>query len=285
MKAVEYDKLPAKFKKFRDGIDSLAAEGYWLQKKYDGCFGMAVFHPSGSSEMLSRTGENYSASCKHILHDLETVLAGEAVVVLGEVWHPDAGFPAISGLFRQQKRIASELVFVVNDMIPLDMLSAVPYRERFSALRDTVLSVDLPSIRVAETKFSREWSFPPSTYALAWKGAGGFDGAILRNPEAGYTPGLVKNGEIIKVKPVISLDLKIDAIYSTPGEKTGRPVHTVDVSYRGVTTRVGSGVPHNRDDFSIYDVVEIECMGITDDGKLREPRFKGVRIDKTVADK
>jgi hypothetical protein len=56
------------------------------------------------------------------------------------------------------------------------------------------------------------------------------------------------------------------------------------VTYRGVTTTVGSGVPHNRDDFSIHDIVQIDSMGLTEDGKLREPRFICVRKDKVNPD-
>lgn len=46
MKAVEYDKLPVKFKK-ANPFEGLLDQGYWLQKKYDGCMGIAIESDNG----------------------------------------------------------------------------------------------------------------------------------------------------------------------------------------------------------------------------------------------
>jgi ATP-dependent DNA ligase len=53
-----------------------------------------------------------------------------------------------------------------------------------------------------------------------------------------------------------------------------------------VRSWVGSGVPHNIDvsELAPGAIVEVEAMGLTPDGKLREPRFKGIRYDKAGAD-
>jgi DNA ligase-1 len=96
---------------------------------------------------------------------------------------------------------------------------------------------------------------------------------------------MVKNGEIIKVKPTLSLDLRVLQVHVAEGIKTGRPVHTIDVWYNGVRTRVGSGIPHSFNDVpQAGQIVEIECMGLTLTGALREPRFKGIRLDKEQPD-
>lgn len=290
MKAVEYDKLPALFKK-SFSFASLETLGFWLQRKYDGCFGKAIIRNNRAAcAMLSRTGEDYSKSCAHILDELFEACrddegdAFEPIVFLGEVWASGMKFPDISGAFRRQTQgVQKQLCFVMNDMLLDRMETTAPYTLRFGHLMSFFNDRVLPNLRFAETYQCGMWS-DAMARAVEWQAEGGYDGAILRNPSAGYTFGKVKDGAIIKVKPLLSLDLKIDAIHTEPGEKTGRPVHTIDVTYRGVTTRVGSGVPHNRAEFSIYDIVQIDSLGLTEDGKLREPRFIAVRHDKSEPD-
>lgn len=287
MKAVEHAALPAKFRKQYPHLEALKAAGYWLQRKYDGCFGKATIRADGKHTMESRTGEDYTVSCQHLLDELAE--AGEAglgtdFVVLGEVWHPTWPFPTISGKFRKGAP-CPELHFVANDLVPVWLGTEAPYYERFIELNKLLPPMDGAKTYVAETHKAHCWEDTALDHAIRWKAAGGFDGAILRNPLAGYTVGLVKAGEIVKVKPVLSLDLFVERVGVAIGEKTGRSVYTLDVIYRGVLTTVGSGVPHNRDALpAVGAIIEVECMGLTDDGKLREPRFKGIRHDKEQPD-
>jgi ATP-dependent DNA ligase len=292
MKAVEYDKLPAKYKKATP-FESITDETHWLQPKYDGCFGMAVIHDDpADSRMLSRTGEDYSASCGHILDELRSRVIGSGMnmvfpfVVLGEVWHPEWDFPKISGCFRRQSP-SPELHFVACDLLPEGLTTPVPYSYRLSALMELVpIHAYCPGdYRTYTTENWTAWGTDAQTLARRLKENGQYDGAILRDPTKGYTIGLVKQGEVIKVKPLMSLDLRVWSRGWELGEKTGRKVWTIEVDYKGVKTSVGSGVPHNEEDVPLNNqIVEIECMGITEDGKLREPRFKGIRHDKESAD-
>lgn len=290
MKAVEYDKLPVKFKK-ANPYAMMAANGYWLQKKYDGCFGQAIMRFNGGSQMLSRTGEDYTASCGHILEEIREAADSQSgswddFVVMGEVWRPfdEAKFPAISGQFRRHNPEPT-LRFVANDLVPAGLLSTHSYKERYDDLMQLLPPEPNCLVTVAETYLPGSWSGDPLAYALEWKNAGGFDGAILRNPNAGYTVGLVKQGEIIKVKPVLSLDLRVSMFHVGQGEKTGRPVYTISVDYRGARTEVGSGIPHQLHQCPVVgQIVEVECLGTTEDGRLREPRFKGIRHDKLEPD-
>jgi len=289
LKAIEFDKLAAKVRKQHADVHALQRAGWWLQPKYDGCFGMAVIEPEREMcRMLSRTGEDYTQSCRHILDELH--IAGEGYsaigfVVLGEVWHPKLKFPTISGQFR--KRSPSWLQFMCNDLLPAKLVTEQPYAERFSALREMLPLVEENEgyhCHVVQCDFGRIecWAGSAAAELVA---QGGYDGAILRDPRASYTLGTAREGQIVKVKPTLSLDLAVTAIFVEPGAKTGRPVYTLEVDYRGVRSMVGSGVPHAPGD-EIHEgaIVEVECMGLTEDGKLREPRFKGVRHDKLKAD-
>lgn len=289
LKAVEFDKLSAKFRKAHRDENHLRDRGWLLQPKYDGCFGMAIIRGNGFNQMLSRTGEDYTTSCLHILQELEEAAQEQSggwdeFVVLGEVWHPEYSFPTISGKFR--KRAASDLKFIANDLLPPGLVTAHPY-----ALRLTNLKLLLPEIQGAEVYVSAVENLCFDEHPCAKTAAaelvarGGYDGAILRDPWALYTIGLAREGQIVKVKPALSLDLVVDELKGTTGTKTGRDVYTFSVVYRGVTTWVGSGVPHLLAEVpQPGQIVEVECMGITEDGKLREPRFKGVRHDKLAPD-
>lgn len=289
MKAVEWDKLAAKFKK-ANSQRMAAHAGMWLQRKYDGCFGRAYVHPERSlCTMESREGLDYSKSCAGILDDLhdsaERHYCDDPFVVLGEVWLPDVPFPEISGRFRRQSKGVQELGFVMHDILPPSMESDRPYSKRYYDLRQFYYQGIDNSLSLASTYGVGEWDGDPLEWAITWKAEGGYDGAILRDPDAGYHCGLVKNGEIVKVKPVLSLDLTVHELHMAPGEKTGRPVYTVKVWYRGVETWVGSGVPHAIENVpKLGQIVQIDCMGLTEDGRLREPRFIITRTDKDTPD-
>lgn len=284
MKAVEFDKLSAKFRKqYIDEVD-LQAAGWWLQRKYDGCFGAV---DTTARTMSSRTAEPVQ-SCFHIVADCLHAF-GAGYVVLGEVWHPTFKFPTISGHFRRHSP-APDLVFVVNDVLTNAEFeagySSRPYSERFEQFEKAVARYCSPQLLTAVTYCSyAEPACSAVIRAAEWQAAGGYDGAILRDPTSAWTRGTVKNGELVKVKPTLSLDLKVVGFMLKPGAKTGRGVVTLDVDYKGVITTVGSGVPHDlKGETTVGSIIEVECLGITEDGKLREPRFKGVRFDKLQPD-
>lgn len=291
LKAVEHDKLPVKFKKRYPTVQSLADAGWWTQRKYDGCMGIAHMRFDGGSTMQSRTGEDYTPSCGSILEEIREAADEQSgswddFVVIGEVWQPieEAAFPAISGTFRRQKPGVNNLRFMVHDLLPPGLVTDTAYRLRFADLCELFPPMDINEAKVHVVKTYQNEA-EPEACALLWQGKGGYDGAILRDPDAGYTIGTVKAGEIVKVKPTLSLDLLVVKINKAEGVKTGRDVWTFDVVYKGVTTTVGSGVPHDIRGINANEcIAEIECLGITEDGKLREPRFKGLRFDKVKAD-
>ena len=85
-----------------------------------------------------------------------------------------------------------------------------------------------------------------------------------------------------------SLDLRAVDWFWGNGKHSGRAGGIV-VEYRGVKTQVGTGFSDQErediaDNGAIDVIAEIEFMELTEDGKLREPRFKGWRFDKTEPD-
>ena len=206
--------------------------------------------------------------------------------LIGEAWMPDADFPTINGTFRR-KRTQAQLRFALFDRSNWQPGEEVPqlgdertYYQRMNGLDEVLYSEEYV---IPVPHFNGDLD-EANKLAAEWKAKGGFDGAIARDPHQPYVVGRCKH-EVIKLKPVLSLDLRVTERHITYGEKTGREVYTITVAYRGVATDVGSGMPHSREELpQIGAIVEVECMGLTPDGKLREPRFKGIRYDKTEAD-
>lgn len=290
LKAVEYDKLAVKTRKAYPDLKALQAAGWWLQRKYDGCFGMAVVREDRTGQMLSRTGEDYTASCRHILAELVDAVTAQRgagwheIVFLGEVWHPTWGFPTISGKFRKQAP-CPDLMFLANDLLPAGLVTSLPYAARYFDLFETLppeMDIHAVKTHAVEREDGDAWE-----RALEWQGQGGYDGAILRDPNAPYTIGTARLGQIVKVKPTLSLDLRVIAVLPGEGKHEGRIGALRCDLGGGQFVDVGTGLSdadRERTDW-ICKIVEVEAMGWSTEGKLREPRLKGIRHDKLVPDR
>lgn len=285
MLANEFDKQSAKWRRGRTLAD--LAHTHIGQPKFDGCH-LIVSTGNGSAGTAwscSRTDE-WVRSVEHIEQAL-LKLAGPGFVFQGEAWIPGASFPEISGAYRRHLP-QPQLEYVVYDWHRKaafdDGVATTPYRERLEGLQALFRGYTGHPLRLVS-------SFLPGTYgdplqnARDYVAKGGFDGFILRDPHAGWSVGRSKVGELVKVKPTLSLDLVVAAVTVDTGAKTGRNVYTLSVDYKGIISSVGSGVPHSAIDVPRPGMIaEIECMGITADGKLREPRFKAIRFDKKEPD-
>ena len=269
----------AAFKRAHPTLDDLPFDDYVMMPKYDGC--LAIITPDG---VITRTGEPVR-SIPQCSQAVAEVLPGHAV--FGEVYKFDTPFKDISGSFRRHKP-QPDLLVVVFDAVPFkDWLTAKcdkPYIERYAALREAVLHTPTPSLIVAPALDLEA----PQGFANALVGTGGYDGAIIRRKSAGWATGASKNGEALKVKPVQSLDLRAVDWFYGKGKHAGRAGGIV-VEYRGVRTQVGTGFSDaERDTIASQgtrnQIAEVEFMELPSDGKLREPRFKGWRYDKTEPD-
>ena len=269
----------AAFKKQHPTLDDLPPDDYIMMPKYDGC--LAIIKPDG---VITRTGEAIS-SIPQCREDAAKLLPDH--VIFGEVYKYDAPFKDISGAFRRHKP-QSGLFVMVFDAVPFADWKAgkcdKPYIERYTALKDAWLRTPTASLIVAPSLDLGA----PQGFANAMVRQGGYDGAILRRKDAPWTTGASKNGEAIKVKPVQSLDLRAVDWFYGKGKHADRAGGIV-VERNGVTTQVGTGFSDaERETIASqgtrYQLAEVEFMELTADGKLREPRFKGWRFDKTEPD-
>lgn len=272
--------------------------GRILLPKYDGCFAMVAFHNGLPDFIMSRTGELVK-SMDHVYEALFTAYPWLAQspggwMVLGEAWNPGKEFADLSGEFRRQYP-QPQLGFAPFDLVryerhaPTDLpvlWSNHPYRERLNELENAriVLSnlVFAPVPAICESREHAE------RYARCLKDAGGYDGAICSDPEAAYIPGSGKGGEFIKVKPLLSYSLECIGFKKDVGAKTGRDTCALTVRFKegkplGVATGLSEAQQAHPEQF-VGKIIEVEAMGVSSKGLLREPRFKGVRTDVVKAD-
>lgn len=292
-KAVEIGKVQ---KKLRPS-DTDLTHNYLCQPKYDGC-NMIAHKFGASSELIgltSRTGETVH-SADHIKEAIAFAPFMPVGTYLGEYWHPHEPQPTISGRFRDTKKQHDDMFFVVFDYLTNEEFDAghspLTYTERVARLPSLFFSV-------AE---GRSWVYPaesqgylvdhemsPMGAALAFREGGGYDGIILRKPDGTWTAGSGTTGEIIKVKPRVTVDLRVVGFEPGRGKHEGK-IGTLLVDYKGKTQGAGTGLKDSEREVSEFEelwlgsIVEIECMGVTEDGYLREPVLKGKRFDKEEPD-
>jgi DNA ligase-1 len=270
-KAVSPDKV---VKKRKVSLEYMGE--YWIaQRKYDGCCAVLV-----GGQTLSRTGEVYQC-----LNDIAQEFY-PGLVVIGEAWWPGPDqFNLISGEFRRHAR-SEKLELKVNDVLTLqefnDGYSPVPYMERMARIPDEGF------------RWSKAATIPgpidPQAKCNELVDLGGYDGLILRDPAGTWTRGNGTTGEIIKIKRVLSFDLRVTGVWGGEGKHAGR-LGAIGVNFRGKVLRVGTGfTDKQREDWwgdpslIVGKIVEVEAMDYSSDGLLREPRFKGIRFDKAQPD-
>lgn len=272
----------AAFKKKYPTLDDLPADEYIMMPKYDGCLAIVVADYTG--HVLTRTGEPIT-SIPHVMAQARKLLPG--YVIFGEAYKFDTPFKDISGAFRRCAP-QDDLFVVAFDAVPVADWRAgkcdESYKARLARLREAWHASPGPAIIVAPASDAGA----SQGFANALVAQGGYDGAILRRADAPWTTGASKNGEAIKVKPVQSLDLRAVDWFVGKGKYQGLAGGIV-VEYRGVTTQVGTGFSDAErgtiaSQGTRAQIAEVEFMELTADGKLREPRFKGWRFDKTEPD-
>lgn len=301
-KAVNLDKVKKNVLKII-GEPGYLDQHYMGQAKYDGCSVVFILTVAGQADqVLSRTGERVR-SMECMLPYMQRLFAEQVmdhggVTVLGEAWHPELSFATISGKFRQHDP-APELEVRVFDVLTAEEWekgsSVVFYRDRLVRVLKPLYTLT-ENIRAAVTHFT-----PKTTGFDTWQGwcnhlvsKGGYDGVIVRDPVGMWQVGSGTNGEIIKVKRVLSFDLRVTGMEEGKGKHAGR-MGALVVDFQGKPLRVGTGFTDDErcamwgscdhmSDGVIGMIAEIEAMDYSEDGLLREPRFKGIRFDKLETD-
>jgi hypothetical protein len=274
-KAVDFENLSAKAKK------NFNPEGWLLQPKWDGCAMVVTADREGN--VCGRTASNKLVqSCDHILQYVKDNL-GSGVYAM-EVWRPATMFQDISGMFRTHAAQPGLVARIFDGWVEKDQESSYSTRMDRIHMRLPFSGPvqDASVMSVPFTTWDKAWQL-----ARFWQAQGGYDGCILRNPNAQWVEGRSK-GDVVKLKPLTDWDLRVTHIKATVGEKTGRPTVALGCAWKaGQTQYVATGLNHeeqaNAERF-VGSIVTVRGMGLTADGFVREPRYICVREDKLAAD-
>lgn len=271
----------AAFKKKWNNHDQLVYHGWGIQPKFDGVH--VMIHTDGY--VRTRTGEEV-LSVPHLLGQAQ-ICFGPGHVLFCEAYKFGTPHKDINGAVRRQYP-QPDLIGIVYDTVTQEEFDAgaspLLYWQRFDHAALCVHGA--PSLMVPpEYQFDGGDSVNVDKLALEYKNhpTDAYDGLILRDASAPWAAGAAKEGEVIKVKPSMSLDLLVvgHRVEIKPTKLGG----AITVVYNGVESDVGSGLTQtilealSQGARAAGRIAEIECLGITPDGKLREPRFKGFRYD------
>jgi DNA ligase-1 len=262
-----------------------------VSEKIDGVFCLAIKH-QGEVGIFSRTGEQYT-SMKHLEEIFMETLDEDQIIIFEACHALETPQSVVSGWCRDTKEQHPELKAACHDIISLDEFingGKRRYRARQRYLRTKTRSVAPQEItHVSYISVVLVWSLQEAqAYADTIISLGG-EGAVLRNPEGLYQGGK-RNQDIIKLKKGVSFDLKVLEVKRGKG-KYADTLGTLVCKWKDGKTIEISGMTDNERDlwwndpcFIVGSIVQVDAMCESSKGLLREPRFKGIRFDKTEGD-
>jgi ATP-dependent DNA ligase len=278
---------------------------YHVTTKLDGVYALFVWIAGGWAT-FSRTGEQMK-SCGHIERHLEELKIPKTVVVVGEVLllnpapegSPEESFEDLSyatvqetsGAFRRHQRDEA-LRLVVHDFLSDQGFEMGATASVFANRIARALRCGVPMTR-DKNALVRIPEYTCVTLELARLIAeqvidDGGEGVIVRDLEATWEAGK-RDHRIMRIKEKITKDLRVVGVKEGVGKMAGM-AGTLTCKWHDTTIEVAGGDFLERKawfmdpSLIVGQIVEVEAMKVTPKGVLREPRFKGIRFDKTEAD-
>lgn len=303
-KAVELNALS------KAALAKIAEDEWVISPKYDGCHVIFLFQDGEYMGAISRTGE-VVRSMAHIAPALPLLYSIDEgnVAICGEAWQEGKEFNEISGAFRRHTP-QPQLQFVPFDVVPWTADTSGPvltprlgllngkqhtarYLDRLGWLCEqwhgygTACVIQPKYVALRSMRLTEAYSYASGVAAVLKARTNNFyDGAVLAQANGLYKVGSGKGGEFIKCKPLLSYSVKVGAVIADVGGKTGKATCVLCFDLDGHIQKVSTGLTQEQaEQFTSYPnlildkTVEVEAMGKTVNGFLREPRFKGIRDD------
>ena len=273
-----------------------------LEVKLDGVRTLAIVHPDGKVDMLSRNGKEFT-NFGHIQDEISAVVKQDPppypLVLDGEVMSENFQ-DLMKQVHRKGSADAKDAVLHLFDFIPLEEFKKGKW-DKTQTLRTAMLKAwyqkhetNLNAVRVLDHEIvDLDTPEGQTTYTEVNKRAvqGGYEGIMIKDLEAPYE--CKRSHAWLKLKPFIEVSLEIKATEEGTGRNVGKLgaliCEGVDDGKK-IKTNVGSGLnDDNRDKFweskdkLIGQIVEVRADAITknqdseDTYSLRFPRFMRFR--------
>lgn len=251
-----------------------------VEPKLDG-FRALIRVQSGKVDIFSRTGKQDFCALPEIEAAFSNMrncwLDGELKV---------GSFKNTSSVLRKKSAIVTDAIFNVFDQLtPEEFMnggSTFSYQMRREGLSTALLEtehVKLVPACTAETHADIDDLYDKFR-------AQGYEGAIVKDPTAGYDP--KRSWAWLKMKAEETYDLPVIGAFEGEGKYAGM-LGGLIVDFGGKEVRVGGGFTDQErraiwsDDHPIGKLIEVEAHEVTEDGSLRHPRFVRFRTDKEAA--
>lgn len=261
-----------------------------LSQKIDGVFCLALKDAVlNQVEIFSRTGERYT-SMKHIEAELYQLMDFGEIIIF-EAFSPKTKIQStISGWCRDTKGQHPELIAACHDLLTYREFAhsgVRPYAKRYSILEYRRCNRECANVTLLSqgevNSLEEAMEFTKTIWSI------GGEGVVLRNPDGLYAPGK-RNADMIKIKKGVSYDLQVLDMYEGKGKYKGTLGGLICKWRDGETIRISGMTDWQRRCWWVYPpdiigkIIQVDAMAESSKGKLREPRFKGIRTDKMEGD-
>lgn len=280
----------------------------WIYElKYDG-YRILAFIQNEQIKLITRNNNDYSLHFKDISDSLTDFIKGRSVVLDGEIVISDENgktdFQALQNYLKNPQN--GKLQYVVFDILALDGedLRDLPLIRRKEKLKDLIKNSPK---NIILSEFSD--NLKSKDFKLVC--AGGYEGIIAKKTDSKYTG--TRNGDWVKLKCISRQEFVVGGYTISKKNKNG--ISSLLLGYFINKTliyagRVGSGItdetakellekikeskssPFNELVKPNYNetivwvkaelAVEVQFTEWTKDNLLRNPSFKGIRIDKDI---
>lgn len=259
---------------------------YAIFEKYDGWYGYMDVDGASASGIMSRASReipSLTSWSKTLADALPIMPQGRLIFEITISTVPD--FPTLNGILNRSKGNcqAPNVVLKVHDFVTGNKL----FKDRYKGVQRFISDVNLPWVQLAPILAIGSHRDAKEQAQAIW--AKGGEGVILKQLDAPYYEGK-RNSTLLKIKEDVDADLLVIGVEQGQGkyknllgkltcrDKSGH-IHHIS----GMTDEQRYQWWFNPDAI-IGSVIEIKAMKKLKDGGYREPRFKAVRFDKTVAD-
>ena len=258
----------------------------YVQPKYDG---FRAIYKEG--KFYTRSGLIYpNTNLENYFKDLIGI---NNYVLDGELYIHNKPFEEMSKVLNADSAVIPDnLKFYVYDCLPIkdwqNQSTKLSYVDRLKLVRSIVNDTVANYSKVIDSPTDLVES--PSEVVEIYKKylKNGYEGCMLKSQEGKYQwkRTTLKSGEMIKLKPFETLDLKVTGIFDGEGKYEGKAGGII-VDYNSTPVSVGSGFDDiTREEISkqpdnyIGKIAEIKYFEETDEGSLRFPIFIRWRDDK-----